>query len=149
MGFLVASSSPNVVLWGLYFVSDNHNFIAQRSPESDYGYRVHNELSCFVYCLLQKIKKNGSLSVVEKRENYMLPNHCGLAAIEEEHFLVGTDVHAALEKMTSSYLKNEFRTSARRFLEEFTSTILSHVAARSKLGEGISCFSPELILRGR
>ena len=35
-----------------------------------------------------------------------------------------------------------------RFLEEFCSTILSTVAARSKLGQGVSCFCPEIILGG-
>ena len=78
----------------------------------------------------------------------MLPNHSSFTAIEEEHFLVGTRVHAALEKMTSQYLKKEFRSSARRFLEEFTSTVLSTIAARSKLGQGVSCFCPEIIIRG-
>ena len=78
----------------------------------------------------------------------MLPNHSSFAAIEEEHFLVGTRIHAALEKLPSSYLVKEFRTSARRFPEEFCSTILSTVAARSKLGQGVSCFCPEIILGG-
>ena len=78
----------------------------------------------------------------------MLPNHSSLTAIEDEHFLVGTRVHAALEKMTSQYLTKEFRSSARRFLEEFTSTILSTVAAGSKLGQGVSCFCPEIIIGG-
>ena len=78
----------------------------------------------------------------------MLPNHSSFTAIEEEHFLVGTRVHAALEKMTSPYLKKEVRSSARRFLEEFTSSVLSTVAARSKLGQGVSCFCPEIIIEG-
>ena len=71
-----------------------------------------------------------------------------LQAIEDEHFLFGTRVHVALEKMTSQYLKKEFRSSTRRFLEEFTSTVLSFVAARSKLGQGASCFCPEIIIGG-
>ena len=75
----------------------------------------------------------------------MLPNHSSFAAIEKDRFLVGTCVHAALEKMTSHYLKKEFRSNARRFLEEFTSTVLSTVAARSKLGQDVSCFCPEII----
>ena len=76
----------------------------------------------------------------------MLPNHSSFTAIEEEHFFVGTPVQAALEKMTSQYLKKEFRSSARRFLEGFTSTVLSTVAARSKLGQGVSCFCPEIVI---
>ena len=78
----------------------------------------------------------------------MLPNHSTFAAFDEEHFLVGTRVHAVLEKMSSSYLKREFRNNARRFLDEFCSTILSTVAARSKLVQGVSCFCPEIILGG-
>ena len=78
----------------------------------------------------------------------MLPNHSSFTAIEDQHFPVGTRLHAALVKMTSQYLKKEFRSSARRFLEDFTSTVLSTVAARSKLGQGVSCFCPEIIIGG-
>ena len=78
----------------------------------------------------------------------MLPNHSSFTAVEDQHFLVGTRVHAALEKMTSQYLKKEFRSSARRFLEVFTSTVLSTVTACSKLGQGVSCFCPEIMIGG-
>ena len=78
----------------------------------------------------------------------MLPNHSCFTAIEEDQFIVGTRVHAALETMTTQNLKKEFRSSARCFLEEFTSTVLSTVAARSKLGQGVSCFCPEIIIGG-
>ena len=61
---------------------------------------------------------------------------------------MGTRVHAALEKMSSSYLKNAFRSNARSFLEEFCSTYLSTVVARSQLGQGVSCFCPETIPGG-
>ena len=133
---------------GYSSVSDNNNFLAQQSPGNGYGYRAYGELSHFVYCILQKIKKSGSLPLVEKWEDYMLPNHSSFAEIDEEHFLVGTRVHAALEKTSSSYLKREFRSNARRFLEEFCSTILSTVAARLKLGQVVSCFCPEVIIGG-
>ena len=88
------------------------------------------------------------MPVVEKWDGYMLPNHSSFTAIEDQHFLVGTRVHAALEKMTSQYLKKEFRSSARRFLEDFTSSVLSTVAARWMLGQGVNCFCPEIILGG-
>ena len=120
--------------------------MTQQPPRNDYGYRAYGELSHFVYCLLQKIKASGSLPVIEKWESYMLPNHSSFTAIEEEPFLVGTRVHAALEKMTRQYLKKEFRSKARRFLEDFTSTVLSTVAARSELCQGVSCFCPEIII---
>ena len=60
----------------------------------------------------------------------------------------GTHVHAALEKMTSYYHKNEFWSSARRFLEEFASFLLPTVDAVSRLGQGVSCFCPEIIIGG-
>ena len=133
---------------GYYSVSDNNNFVAQQSPGDGYGYGAYGELSHFVNCILQKIKKSGSVPLVEKWEDYMLPKHSSFAGIDEEHFLVGTRIHAALEKMASSYLKRELRSNARRFLDEFWSTILSTVAARPKLGQGVSCFYPEIIHGG-
>ena len=78
----------------------------------------------------------------------MLPNHSSFAAIEEEDFVVGTRGHAALEKLTSQYLRKKFKGSSRRFLEDFTSTVLSTVAARSRLGQDVSCFCPEIIIGG-
>ena len=122
--------------------------MTQQPPRNDYGYRAYGELSHFVYCLLQKIKASGSLPVIKKWESYMLQNHSSFTAVEEDQFLVETRVHAALEKMTSHSLKREFRSIARRFLVELTSTVLSTVAARSKLGQGISCFCPEIIIGG-
>ena len=78
----------------------------------------------------------------------MLPNHSSVAAIEDDHFLVETREHATLEKMTSYFLKKEFRSTASPFLEDFTSNVLSTVAARSKLGQGVSCFCHEIIIGG-
>ena len=129
-------------------ISDNNNFVTQQPSRNDYSYRAYGGLSLFVYRLLQKIKASGSLPVFEKWESYMLPNHSSFPGIEEEHFLVETRVHEALEKTTSQYLKKEFKNSARRFPEEFNSTVLSTVAARSKLGQGVSCFCPEIIIGG-
>ena len=57
-------------------------------------------------------------------------------------------VHPALEKMASLHLKREFRSSARRFLQEFAGTVLATVAARSKLGQGVSCFCSEIFIGG-
>ena len=133
---------------GYSSVSDNNNFVAQQSPGNGYGYRAYGELYLFVNCILQKIKNSGSLPLVEKWEDYRLPNHSSFAAIDAEHFPVGTRIHAALEKISSSYLNREFRSNTRRFLDEFCSTLLSTVAARSKLGQGVSCICPEIILGG-
>ena len=145
---LLVASSFQIGTQRYSSASDNNNFVAEQSPGSGYGYRAYGELSHFVYCILQKIKKSKSLPLIEKWEDYSLPNHSSFAAIDEEHFLVGTRIHAALEKMSSSYLRKEFRNNALRFLDEFCSTILSTVAARSKLGQGVSCLCPEIFLGG-
>ena len=47
-----------------------------------------------------------------------------------------------------SYLKREFQRDPRRFLEEITTFVLSTVAARSKIGQGLSCFCPAIIIGG-
>ena len=69
-------------------------------------------------------------------------------AISEEHFLEGTRLLASLEKINSSFLRKEFRRDCRRFLEDLVSTILSTVAARSQIGQGFSCFCPEIVIGG-
>ena len=101
-----------------------------------------------MYCLLQKVKLSSVLPVTEKWEAYMLPNHSCFGAISEEHFLEGTRLLASLEKINSSFLRKEFRRDCRRFLEDLVSTILSTVAARSQIGQGLSCFCPEIVIGG-
>ena len=88
------------------------------------------------------------MPVIEKWEAYMLPNHSCFGAIAEEHFLEGTRLLSSLEKINSSFLRKEFRRDCRRFLEDFVSTILSTVAARSTIGLGLSCFCPEIVIGG-
>ena len=125
-----------------------HNFTELNSGRADYGYLAFGELSRFVYCLLQKVKLSSDLPVIEKWETYMLPNHSCFGAISEEHFLEGTHLLASLEKINSSFLRKEFRRDCRRFLEDLVSTILSTVAARSQIGQGLSCFFPEIVIGG-
>ena len=45
-------------------------------------------------------------------------------------------------------MKREFQCDARRFLEEFATSVLSTVAARSKIGQGLSCFCPAIVIGG-
>ena len=86
------------------------------------------------------------MPVIEKWEAYMLPNHSCFGAIPEEHFLEGTRLLASLDKINSSYIRKEFRRDCRRSLEDLVSTILSTVAARSPIGQGLSCFCPEIVI---
>ena len=53
-------------------------------------------------------------------------------------------------KFGGSYLKigTGFQREPRRFLEEFTTFVVSTVASRSKVGQGLSCFCPAIIIGG-
>ena len=128
-------------------VSVANNFI-HRQTADDYGYHTFGELARFIYSLLQKIKQGSSLALVEQWVEYVLPNHSKFPPIPDGEFLAGTRVLAALNKIGSSYLRREFQRDARRFLEEFTTSVLSTVAARSKIGQGLSCFCPAIVIGG-
>ena len=125
-----------------------HNFTDLNSGRADYGYLAFCELSRFVYCLLQKVKRISDLHVIERWEAYKLPNHSCFGAIAEEPFLEGTRLLSSLEKINSSSLRKEFRRDCLRFLEDSVSTIVSTVAARSPIGQGLSCFCPEIVIGG-
>ena len=122
------------------------NRLVHPETGSDYGYHTFGELARFIYCLLQKIKQGSSLHLVKQWEQYVLANHSKLPPIAYEEFLAGTRVLAALSKIGSSYLKPEFQRDGRRFLEEFTNSVLSTAAARFKIGQGLSCFCPAIII---
>ena len=128
-------------------VSVANNFFHCQTA-SVYGYHSFGELARSIFCLLQKIKQVSSLPLVEQWDYYVLPNHSKFPPIANGEFLAGTWVLAALNKIGSSYLQQEFQRDARSFLEEFTTSVLSTVAARSKIGQGLSCFCPAIIIRG-
>ena len=117
-----------------------HNVTEFDSARADYGYLA----------LLQKVKWSSDLPVIEKWEAYMLPNHSCFWAIAEEHFLEGEGTRplAPLEKLNSSFLRKEFRRDCRRLVEDLVSTILSTVAARSPIGQGLNCFCTRIVIGG-
>ena len=55
---------------------------------------------------------------------------------------------AALGKVGSHYLQKKFRRDAPQFLEDFVNCVLSTVAARSVIGQGLSCFCPAIVVGG-
>ena len=124
------------------------NIFIHSSTAADQGYHAFGELARFIYCLLQKIKKASSLPLVEQWEEYVVPNHSRFPGIDDKNFLEGTRVMAALGKVGSHYLQKEFRRDARRFLEDFVNCVLSTVAERSVIGEGLSCFCPAIVVGG-
>ena len=128
-------------------VSVANNFVHPQTA-SDCGYHSFRELARFDYCFVQKIRPGSSLPLVEQWEQYVLANHSKFPPIADGQFLPGTRVLAALNKNGSSYLKKEFQRYARSFLEDFTKSVLSTVPARSKVGQGLSCFCPAIIIGG-
>ena len=109
---------------------------------------MFGDLSRFVYSLLQKVKRNRDLPVIEKWEAYMLPSHSCFGAIEGEHFLEGTRLLSSLKKINSSFPCKEFRKDCRRFLQDLVSSVLPTVAAHSSVGQGLSFFCSEVIIGG-
>ena len=53
---------------------------------------------------------------------------------------------AALGKVGSHYLQTEFPHDAHRFLEDLFNCVLSTVASRSVIGQGLSCFCPASVV---
>ena len=128
-------------------VSVANNFI-HSSTAADQGYHAFGELARFIYCLLQKFEKASALPLVKQWEEHVVANHSRFPPIDDKNFLVGNRVMAALGKVVSHYLQKEFRREARRFLEDFVNCILSTVAARSVIEQGLSCFCPAIVVGG-
>ena len=76
----------------------------------------------------------------------MLANHSKFPPIPDEEFLSGLLVLPALNNIGSSYLKRELQRDGREFLEEFTNSLLSTVAARFKIGQKLRCSCPAIII---
>ena len=129
------------------FVSVANNFV-HSTTAADQGYHAFGEFARFIFCLLQKINKASALLLVEQWEEYVVPNHSRFPAIDDKDFLVGSRVMAALGKGGIHYLQKEFRHDARRFLEDFVNCVLSTVAARSVIGQCLSCFCPAIVVGG-
>ena len=128
-------------------VSVANNFV-HSSTAANQGYHAFGELARFIFCLPQKIKKASSLPLVEQWEEYVVPSPSRLPAIDDKNFLEGARVMAALSKVGNHYLQKEFRWDARWFLEDFVNFVLSTVAARSVIGQGLSLFCPAIVVGG-
>ena len=85
---------------------------------------------------------------MEQGEEYVVPNHPRFPAIDDKKFLVGTSVMAALGKVGSHYLQKQFCCDARRFLQDFVNCVLSTVAARSIIGQGLIVFCAAIVVDG-
>ena len=81
-------------------VSVANNFVTS-STATHQGNHAFGDLARFIYCLLQRIKKGSSFPLVEQWEEYVVPNHSLFPAIDDEDFLAGTRVMAALDEVGS------------------------------------------------
>ena len=88
------------------------------------------------------------MPLVEQWEEYVVPNHSRFPAIDDKDILAGTCVIAALYKVGGHYLLTECCRDARCFLEEFVNCVLSTLASRSVIGQGLSCFCPVIVVGG-
>ena len=126
-------------------VSVANSFVYSCTAAGD-GYHSFRELAHLIYCLLQKIETASSLPLVEQFEELMTPDHSQFPAIDEKAFLSGIHLMNAPEKVGSHYLRTEFRGDARRFLEEIVKCLMSTVASRSLIGQGMSCLCPAIVV---
>ena len=85
----------------IHFSVSAANIFVHTSTAAVQGYHSFGDLTRFVYCLLQKIKKASSLPLVIQWEEYVVPNPSRFLAIDEKGFLSGTRVMAALDKIAS------------------------------------------------
>ena len=138
----------SVVLFMILVSVSVTNKFGHSSTAADQGYHTVGEWARFLYCSQQKIKKASSLPLVDQWEEYVVPQHSGFAAVDDKDFLAGTRVMAALDKVDRHYLRTEFRRDARRFLERCVNCVLSPVASRSVIGQGLSCFCPAIVIGG-
>ena len=78
----------------------------------------------------------------------MLAINSAFSPIEEEGLWEGTRVLATLEKISSCCLILALRKDSRQFPDELFWNILSTVAVRSTIGQGLSCFCLDVIFGG-
>ena len=97
---------------------------------------------------LQKIERTSSVHLVKQWEEYFFPNHLRFPAVDERDFLSGTRVMAVLDKMGSQHLRAEFHRGAHPFFKQFVNCVLSTVASRSVIGQGVSCFFSAIVVGG-
>ena len=128
-------------------VSVANNFVHMQST-AVYGYYAMGEVAHFVDRHLQKTKKSCVLPLVEHWEEYMAPKQSMFAEIDEDHFLAGTPVLVAFEKIGRIDMKREFRRSRTKFVEDFVDCVMSTLSTRFAMGQGLSFFFPPILIGG-
>ena len=140
------------MLFSLFFacvVSVAHSFTKLQSGRAYYCFVAFRELSRFVYCLLQNVKRIGDLPVIEKWEAYKLPKQTTTAStrLRRSIFWKGPTCYHPSKK-NSSFLRKQYRRDCRSFREDFVSTIVYTIATRSLVGQSESCFCLEITIGG-
>ena len=106
------------------------------------------ELFRVVYCLLKKVKRSSDCRSLRIGRCTCSRIIRAFGRSQSSISWRGTHLLSSLEKINDNFLREEFRRDCRRFLEDLVSTILSTVAERSRVGQGLSCFYPEIVIGG-
>ena len=99
-------------------------------------------------CLLSSAKDNTEWCLACHWKMAIVHVSKSLVLCQEDHLLEGTQLSTAPKKVNSWLLQKKFRKFFRRFLEELNNTIFATVAARSLVGQGLSCFCPKNVIGG-
>ena len=133
---------------GVSCVSDSCSFKKQSSGRSDYGFHGYMEICQFVYCLLSRSRKLGSLPSLNSWEDYMdLQKLDGFENVASCDFLHNHDFGAVLR----SHKGGEFRVFqdlCPKFIDRLVIAILGQQPVTGELPQGVYCFCPELLLEG-
>ena len=89
------------------------------------------------------------MTTIEESLAYLLPNLSYSTPIGEEHFLQSARHLTPLEKVSSFYLKLKCRKDCLQFLEylvQNVQNVVSTVAARSFISQGLGCFCRKIII---
>ena len=138
----------HVGYWSVYCVSDSCSFKKQLACRPDYGFHGYMEVCQFVYCLLSRSRKLGSLPSLDACEEYMDPSK--LKAYENvaaADFLCNHEFGAVLRRHKSGE-SQVFRGLCGKFMDRLVTVILSQQSVTGDLPQGIYSFCPELLLEG-
>ena len=127
---------------------DSCSFKKQSAGRSDYGFHGYFEICQFVYCLLSRSRKLGSLPSLDSWEEYMDPTKLNVfESVAASDFLCNHDFGAVLRRHKGGDAR-VFRSLCCKFIDRLVTVILSQQPVTGDLAQGVYSFCPELLLEG-
>ena len=127
---------------------DSRSFKKQSAGSNDYGFHGYMEICQFVYCLLSRSRKLGSLPSLDSWEEYMDPAKLSnFECIAASNFLCNHDFGVILRRHKSGDAR-VFRSLCCKFIDRLVTVILSQQPLTGDLPQSIYWFCPELLLEG-